>query len=47
MVRQVLAGKEERDPEAVRAFVLRTCALHLQFAKFPAIAELFAGLRYG
>jgi len=46
MLRQVLAGKEERDPEAVRAFVLRTCLMHLHFMKFPGIAELFAGLRY-
>src|SRR6266516_5501118 len=46
MVRQVLAGQEERDPEAVRAFVLRACILHLQITKFPAIAELLAGLRY-
>jgi hypothetical protein len=46
MLRQVLAGQEERDPEAVRAFVLRACLLHLQFTKFPAIADLLAGLRY-
>ena len=46
MVRQVLAGKEERDAEAVKAFVLRACILHLQLARFPAITELFAGLRY-
>jgi hypothetical protein len=46
MIRQVLAGKEERDPDAVKAFVLRACILHLHFAKFPAIAELLAGLRY-
>src|SRR5262245_19130629 len=46
MVRQVLAGKEERDAEAVKAFALRACILHLQFAKFPAISDLFAGLRY-
>jgi hypothetical protein len=46
MVRQVLAGKEERDPEHVKAFVLRACILHLHFTKFPAIAELLAGLRY-
>jgi len=46
MIRQVLAGQEERDPEAVRAFVLRACILHLQITKFPAIAELLAGLRY-
>jgi hypothetical protein len=46
MLRQVLAGKEERDPDAVRAFVLRACVLHLHLAKFPAIAELLGGLRY-
>jgi hypothetical protein len=46
MVRQVLAGKEERNAKAVEAFVLRACILHLQFAKLPALAELFAGLRY-
>jgi hypothetical protein len=46
MLRQVLAGQEERDSEAVRAFVLRACLMHLHFQKFPALAELFAGLRY-
>src|SRR5215471_393722 len=46
MMRQVLAGQEARDPDSVRAFVLRACILDLQFAKFPAIIELFAGLRY-
>src|SRR5215510_14851755 len=46
MLRQVLAGQEKRDEEAVRAFVLRACLLHLHFTKFPAIAELLAGLRY-
>src|SRR5471030_1347869 len=46
MLRQVLAGQEERDAEAVRAFVLRACLMHLHFTKFPAIAELLAGLRY-
>jgi hypothetical protein len=46
MIRQVLAGHEDRNPDAVRAFVLRACLMHLQFAKFPAIAELLAGLRY-
>jgi len=46
MVRQVLAGQEKRDEEAVRAFVLRACLIHLHFMKFPAIAELMAGLRY-
>jgi hypothetical protein len=46
MVRQVLAGKEERDPDSVKAFVLRACILHLHFTKFPAISELLTGLRY-
>jgi hypothetical protein len=46
MVRQVLAGKEERNAESVKAFVLRACVLHMQFAKIPAIADLLAGLRY-
>src|ERR1700722_14101215 len=46
MLRQVLAGQEERNPEAVRAFVLRACLMHLHFTKFTAIAEKLAGLRY-
>jgi hypothetical protein len=46
MLRQVLAGQEERDSEAVRAFVLRACLMHLHFQKFPAIAELLGALRY-
>lgn len=46
MLRQVVAGQEKRDDEAVRAFVLRACLMHLHFAKFPAIEELLAGLRY-
>ena len=46
MLRQVLAGQEERDGDAVRAFILRACLMHLHFTKFPAIAELLAGLRY-
>ena len=46
MLRQVLAGQEERDPEAVRAFVLRACILHLHLIRFPAIADLLAALRY-
>jgi len=46
ILRQVLAGHEERDSEAVRAFVLRSCLMHLHFTKFPAIGELLGGLRY-
>jgi len=46
ILRQVLAGQEERDSEAVRAFVLRACLMHLHFQRFPSLADLFAGLRY-
>jgi hypothetical protein len=46
MLHQVLAGQEERDSEAVRAFVLRACLVHLHFQKFPALVDLFSGLRY-
>ena len=46
MLRQVIAGKQERDPEGVRSFVLRSCLMHLQFAKLPELKALFEGLRY-
>jgi hypothetical protein len=46
ILRQVLAGQEERDSDSVRAFVLRACLMHLHFQKFPALADLLAGLRY-
>jgi len=46
MLRQVLAGKEERDSEAVRAYVLRACIMHFHLARFSNIAELLAALRY-
>ena len=46
MLRQVLAGQEERNAESVRAFILRACLMHLHFSKFPAIADMLAGLRY-
>ncbi len=46
MLRQVLAGQEQRNQESVRAFVLRACLMHLQLTKFPAIADLLAVLRY-
>jgi hypothetical protein len=46
MLRQVLAGQEDRNQEAVRAFVLRACIMHLHFTKFPAIGDLLASLRY-
>src|SRR5215472_17531865 len=46
MLRQVMAGKQERDSEGVRSFVLRSCLMHLQFAKLPELKALFEGLRY-
>jgi hypothetical protein len=46
MLRQVLDGQEQRNSDAVRAFVLRACLMNMQLAKFPAIAELLSGLRY-
>jgi hypothetical protein len=46
MLRQVLAGQEQRNAEAVQSFVLRACMMNMHFAKFPGIADLLAGLRY-
>ncbi len=46
ILRQVLAGHEERNSDSVRAFVLRACLMHLHFTRFQGIAELFADLRY-
>jgi hypothetical protein len=46
MLRQVIAGKQERDAEGVRTFVLRSCLMHLQFLKLPDLKALFEGLRY-
>jgi hypothetical protein len=46
MIRQVIAGKQERDAEGVRTYVLRACLMHLLFAKLPELTALFEGLRY-
>ena len=46
ILRQVLAGKEERNADSVRAFVLRACLMSVHFAKFPGLVELFNGLRF-
>jgi hypothetical protein len=46
ILKQVVAGQADRDPEAVRAFVLRAVLMHLHLTKFPAIVDLLAGLRY-
>jgi hypothetical protein len=46
MLRQVMAGKQERDADGVRSFVLRSCLMHLQFMKLPDLKAVFEGLRY-
>ena len=46
MMRQVVAGKQERDAEGVRSFVLRACLMRLMFVKVPELTTLFEGLRY-
>jgi len=46
MMRQVVAGKQEKDAEGVRSYVLRACLMQLLFLKVPEMAKLFAGLRY-
>lgn len=46
MLRQVMAGKQERNAEGVQSFVLRSCLMHLQFAKLPDLQALFEGLRF-
>jgi hypothetical protein len=46
MLRQVMAGKQERDAEGVRSYVLRSCMMNLLFAKLPELKALFEGLRY-
>lgn len=46
MLRQVMAGKQERNAEGVQSFVLRACLMHLQFAKLPELQALFEGLRF-
>ncbi len=46
MIRQTLTGKQERDQDSVRSFVLRACMIHLLFVKNPTLSTLFEGLRY-
>lgn len=46
MVRQVVAGKQERDVESLRSYVLRASLMHLIFARLPELTALFEGLRY-
>jgi len=45
ILRQVLAGRETRNADAVRAFVLPPASFIFS-SQNPAIADLLAGLRY-
>jgi len=46
MVRQVLAGRRERDSESVRGFVLQASLMYLMFQRLPELTTLLEGLRY-
>ncbi|MBO0912243.1 MAG: hypothetical protein J2P13_10660 [Acidobacteria bacterium] len=46
MIRHVVAGRQDRDAEGVRSFVLRACLMDLLFQKLPDLAAVFEGLRY-
>jgi hypothetical protein len=46
MMLDVLAGRQERDAESVRAFVVRALILNLMFQKLPALTAILEGLRY-
>ncbi|HEY1755875.1 MAG TPA: hypothetical protein VGG72_10800 [Bryobacteraceae bacterium] len=45
-LRSVISGDGQRDPEAIRAFILRACLMNQLFAKIPALTDLLTGLRY-
>ena len=45
-LRNLVTGDGQRDPEAIRAFVLRACLMQQLFAKIPALTDLLTGLRY-
>jgi hypothetical protein len=45
-LRGVMADGGQRNPEAVRGFVLRACLMHELLAKLPALKDLLEGLRY-
>jgi hypothetical protein len=45
-LRGVFSGVGQRDPEAVRAFVLRACLMYQLFEKIPALSSLLEALRY-
>lgn len=43
---QLLNGQGQRDPEAIKAFVLRACLMYTLFQRMPALKELLSGMRY-
>jgi hypothetical protein len=45
-LRGVVSGVGQRDPEAVRAFVLRACLMYELFEKIPSLSGLLEALRY-
>jgi hypothetical protein len=45
-LRGVVSGDGQRDPEAIRAFILRACLMQQLFVKIPALTDLLTGLRY-
>jgi len=46
MMRQVAAGRQERNYEAVRSFVLRACILKLLLEQESQLTAVLEGLRY-
>ena len=43
---QLVQGNQQKEPEAIRAFVLRACLMAMLFQKYPAMSELLAAMRY-
>ena len=46
MLRQVIAGGHDREPNHIAAFVLRACVMSLMFEKLPGLKDVWEGLRY-
>jgi len=45
-LRGVISGDGQRDPDAIRAFILRACLMQQLFAKLPTLTDLLTGLRF-
>ena len=45
-VLQAVIGKEQRQADALRQFVVNALVMHLVLAKYPGIAQLLTDLRY-